>query len=130
MGAANLLIERLDMVQEQFEDSDEWRQMVKLADLLVEHLEHPEVGRLALADGEEPELSPVERSRARKRLAEGLDTVVGRLGARADLQGFYAHSGVLDPLAGNRRVVRGGISAAAEHGAHLVASDEFEGYVR
>lgn len=105
----------------------------------VEH-RRPGVGRpwsaasawalLALADGDEPELSPVERSRARKRLAEGLDAVVGRLGARADVQRFYAHSGVLDRLARNRGVVRGGISAAAEHGADLVASGEFEGYVR
>lgn len=85
---------------------------------------------LALADGGEPELSPVERSRARKRLAEGLDAVVGRLAARGALQRFYAHSGLLDRLSSTRGVVRGGISAAAEHGAGLVASDEFEGYVR
>ena len=100
----------------------------------------PEVGRpwspmsawavLALADGEEPDLSPVERSRARKRLAQGLAGVASRLGARAERQWFYAHPGVIDRLAEAPQVVRAGISAAAEHGADLVAGDGFEGYVR
>ena len=44
MGAANLMIKRLDMVQQQFEDSDEWCEVLELEDLLVEHLEQPEVG--------------------------------------------------------------------------------------
>lgn len=105
----------------------------------VEH-RRPEVGRpwspasawalLALADGEDPDLSPVNRLRARKRLAEGLDVVAGRLVARADLRRFYAHPSVLDWLVDAPAVVRGGISAAAEHGADLVAGDGFEGYVR
>ncbi len=100
----------------------------------------PEVGRpwspasawavLALADGEDPDLSPVERSRARKRLAQGLDEVAGRLVARADQSHFYAHPSVLDRLAGAPAVVRGGISAAVEYGADLVVGDGFEGYVR
>jgi hypothetical protein len=105
----------------------------------VEH-RRPEVGRpwspasawavLALADGEDPDLSPVERSRARRRLAQGLDVVAGRLSARAELRRFYAHPSVLDRLAAAPAVVRGGISAAAEHGADLVATDGIEGYVR
>lgn len=105
----------------------------------VEH-RRPEVGRpwspvsawavLALADGENPDLSPVERSRARKRLAQGLDAVVGRLSARAGLRRFYAHPSALDRLAEAPAVVRGGISAAAEHGADLVVVGGFEGYVR
>ncbi len=100
----------------------------------------PEVGRpwsprsawavLELADGEEPDLSPVERSRARKRLAQGLESVAGRLGARAERRRFYAHPGVLDRLAEAPAVVRAGISAAVEHGADLVAGDGFEGYLR
>jgi len=100
----------------------------------------PEVGRpwrsasawavLALADGEDPDLSAVERSRARKRLAQGLDQVAGRLAARAKLCRFYAHPSVLDRLVDAPAVVRGGISAAVEHGADLVARDGFEGYVR
>ncbi len=105
----------------------------------IEH-RRPEVGRpwspasawavLALAEGEDPDLSPVERSRARKRLAQGLDGIAGRLSARAELRHFYAHPSVLDRLAEAPAVVRGGISAAAEHGADLVAADGFEGYVR
>jgi len=105
----------------------------------VEH-RRPEVGRpwspksawavLALADGEEPDLSPVERSRARKRLAQGLGGVARRLGARAERRRFYAHPGVLDRLAEAPQVMRAGISAVAEHGVDLVAGDGFEGYLR
>lgn len=100
----------------------------------------PKVGRpwsaasawalLALADGNEPGVSPVDRSRAKKRLAEGLEHVVGRLAARAELRRFYAHPSVLDRIAQAPEMVRCGVSAAAEHGADLLASDSFEGYVR
>ncbi len=98
----------------------------------------PEVGRpwspasawavLALADGREVDLSPVDRSRARKRLGLGLDHLVGRLAARCERRWFYAHPGVLDRLA--NEVVRAGISAAAHHGADLVISGSVEGYIR
>ena len=98
----------------------------------------PEVGRrwspasawavLALADGEEVDLSPVDRSRARNRLALGLDHLVGRLAARCERRWFYAHPGVLDRLADE--VVRAGISGAAHHGADLVIGESVEGYVR
>ncbi len=104
------------------------------------HNRRPEVGRpwnaasawavLALAEGAEPDISPVERSRARKRLREGLDRVAGRLVARAEVHRFYAHPSVLDRLVDVPAVVRGGISAAVEHGAGLVAQDGVEGYVR
>ncbi len=100
----------------------------------------PEVGRpwsaasawavLALADGKEPVLSPVERSRAKKRLAEGLGSVSGRLKARADRQLFYGHPSVLDRIADVLGVVRSGVSAASVHGADLVVGEGFEGYVR
>ncbi len=108
----------------------------------LRHVQHrrPEVGRpwsprsawavLELADGRELDLSPVERSRARKRLAQGLGDIAGRLGARAKRRRFYAHPGVLDRLAEAPEVVRSGISAAAEHGADLVAGNGFEGYLR
>ncbi len=98
----------------------------------------PEVGRpwspasawavLGLADGEHVDLSPVERSRASKRLGLGLDQLVGRLAARCERRWFYAHPGVVDRLAGE--VVRAGISAAVHHGADLVIGESVEGYVR
>ena len=98
----------------------------------------PEVGRpwspasawavLALADGEEVDLSPVDRSRARKRLAMGLDHLVGRLAARCERRWFYAHPGVLDRLADD--VVRAGVSAVAYHGADHVIGESVEGYIR
>jgi len=85
---------------------------------------------LAIADGEEPVLSAVERSRARKRLAEGLDSIGGRLGARADQRSYYAHPSLLDRLANVPGVVRSGVSAALEYGADLLVGETFEGYVR
>jgi len=100
----------------------------------------PEVGRpwspaaawavLALADGEEVDISPVERSRARKRLARGLDRAVARLRVRAEGRWFYVHPGVIDRLGEAPRIVRSGINAVAEYGAGLVIGDGFEGYVR
>ncbi len=100
----------------------------------------PQVGRpwspssawavLALAEGRDPDLSAVERSRARKRLAQGLDQVAGRLVARAELRRFYAHPSVLDRLGDVPVIVRSGVSAASEHGADLLVQDGFEGYVR
>ena len=83
---------------------------------------------LALADGEKvDDLSAVDRSRARRRLGLGLDNIVGRLAARCERRWFYAHPGVLDRLADE--VVRGGVSAAAHHGADLVVVESVEGYV-
>lgn len=46
-------MERLYMVQQPFEDSDEWRQVAGLADLLVEYLELPEVAS-QLDDANQP----------------------------------------------------------------------------
>jgi excisionase family DNA binding protein len=100
----------------------------------------PEVGRpwnassawavLALAGGEDPDLDPIERSRARKRLAQGLPAILGRLGARAQRRRFYAHPGVLGRLGEAPQVVRSGLSASVDHDADLVAGEGFEGYVR
>jgi len=85
---------------------------------------------LALANGEKPEMNPVERSRAKKRLSEhGLMPLVGRLRARAELRRVYGHPAVLARLAEEPAVVRSGVSAAADYGADIVASNEFEGYV-
>ena len=84
---------------------------------------------LALAEGQASVLSPVERSRAKNRLAQGLDKIVDRLAARADRRSFYVHPSVLVELEESPNVVRGGISAAGDVGADIVAQGEFEGYV-
>jgi excisionase family DNA binding protein len=85
---------------------------------------------LAIADGDSLDLSPVDRSRARRRLAErGLAGLVARLGARAEMRRFYGHPSVLEPLAAEPSVVRSGVSAGADHGVDIVASDFLEAYV-
>ena len=85
---------------------------------------------LAIANGDGSDLSPVDRSRARRRFAEhGLVGLVARLGARAEMRRFYGHPSVLAPLAAEPDVVRSGVSAAANHGADIVASDFLEAYV-
>lgn len=107
----------------------------------VERLRRSDVGRpwsaasawavLDLAAGRNPELSPVERSRARKRLAEsGLDGLVSRLRARSDRREMYAHPSALDRLGAERAAVRGGVSAAAEFDVDLIADGEAEVYIR
>lgn len=85
---------------------------------------------LAFAAGREPDLSPVERSRARRRLADlGLAGLVVQLRARAERQGAYAHPSVLDRVAKDARVVRGGVSAAREHRVDVIIQDAAEVYV-
>ncbi|MCP3997716.1 MAG: helix-turn-helix domain-containing protein [bacterium] len=85
---------------------------------------------LAIANGDGSGLSPVDRSRARRRLAEhGLVGLVARLGARAEIRRFYGHPSVLEHLAAEPNVVLSGVSAAANHGADIVASDSLEAYV-
>lgn len=85
---------------------------------------------LAIANGDSSDLSPVDRSRARRRLAErGLAGLVARLGARAEMRRFYGHPSVLEPLAAESSVVRSGVSAGADHGVDIVASDFLEAYV-
>lgn len=85
---------------------------------------------LAIANGDGADLSPMDRSRARRRLAEqGLAGLAARLGARAQMRRFYGHPSVLEPLAAEPDVVRSGVSAAANHGADIVAPDFLEAYV-
>jgi len=85
---------------------------------------------LAIADGDGSDLSPMDRSRARRRIAEkGLAGLVARLGARAEMRRFYGHPSVLERLASEPDVVRSGVSAAANHGADILAADFFEAYV-
>jgi hypothetical protein len=86
---------------------------------------------LELAAGRKPELSPVERSRARRRLADhGLAGLVVQLRARAERHEGYVHPSVLDRVGGDDRVVRGGVSAAREYRVDLIIQDAAEVYVR
>jgi len=85
---------------------------------------------LELAAGRDPELSPVKRSRARKRLADhGLGGLVGQLRARSERCEMYAHPSALDRLGAEPGVVRGGVSAVDEYDVDLIAGDEAEVYV-
>jgi hypothetical protein len=85
---------------------------------------------LALANGDAICVSPVERSRARRRLESGLHSLAGCLGARAQPKSFYGHPSVLGRLVDAPDVVRSGVSAAANYAADLVAVDSVDGYVR
>lgn len=86
---------------------------------------------LGLAAGHEPELSPVDRSRARGRLADrGLGGLVEQLRARAERREVYAHPSVLGRVVRDDRAVRSGVSAAHEYHADLIVQDAAEVYAR
>lgn len=100
----------------------------------------PEVGRrwspeaawalLEIAAGERPNVSDVEASRAKHRLAEhDLDVLVMKLASRGEIRRFYGHKSVLEPLAHEDKVVRSGVSAAGEHNADIIALEFLEAYV-
>ena len=85
---------------------------------------------LAVADGNDSALAPVDRSRARHRLSgRGLLGVINRLVARAERQDFYGHPSVLPRLANEPNLILSGVSAAAEHRADILASDFLEAYI-
>lgn len=86
---------------------------------------------LELATGRDPELSPVERSRGRKRLADnGLAGLVGQLRSRSVRRAMYVHPSALNRIGNEAEVVRGGVSSLDEHDVDLIVSDEAEIYVR
>ena len=86
---------------------------------------------LELAAGGNPELSPVERSRARKRLADHeLAGLVGKLRSRSERREMYAHLSALDRIGDEAGGVRGGVSALNAHGVDLIVSNEAEIYIR
>lgn len=86
---------------------------------------------LELAAGGDPELSPVERSRAHKRLAEsGLADLVGQVRSRSERREMYAHPSALDRIVDEVEVVRGGVSVLNAYDVDLIVSDEAEIYVR
>jgi excisionase family DNA binding protein len=85
---------------------------------------------LAMADGNDSILAPVERSRARRRMSgRGFLGVVDRLAARAERGGFYGHPSVLRRLANEPSLILSGVSAAAAHRADVRASEFLEAYV-
>jgi excisionase family DNA binding protein len=85
---------------------------------------------LALADGQDPDVPAVERSRARRRLADhGLVGLADRLRHRARLQRFYGHPAAVERLLGEPGVVAGGVTAAGGHGVGLIGGDVNEAYV-
>ena len=100
----------------------------------------PELGRrwspaaawalLQIAEGKLPKVSAVEVSRAKRRLAErGIGDLVIKLASRGNVRRFYGHKSDLKRLANEDMVVRGGVSAAREHRADIIALDFLEAYV-
>jgi excisionase family DNA binding protein len=107
----------------------------------VEQLRRGGVGRpwnaasawavLELAVGRNPELSPVDRSRARKRLADnGLAGLIGQVRSRSVRREMYAHPSALNRIRDEVEVVRGGVSALDEHNVDLIVRDEAEIYIK
>jgi excisionase family DNA binding protein len=86
---------------------------------------------LQLAAERDHGLSPVERSRARKRLADnGLGGLVAQLRARSERREMYAHPSALDRLGAESGAVYGGVSALDEYDVDLIAGEQAEVYVR
>ena len=85
---------------------------------------------LYLLTGKQPEgLSRSERLRARARL-ESLADSAPDLSARAEVCLYVVHRGLIERVASDPRIVLGGVSAASNYRADLVALEEVEGYVR
>lgn len=85
---------------------------------------------LALANGDAVRGSPVDRSRAKKRLQAGLEALAKRLSSRAQSRWFYGHPAVHSEVLSYPGVVASGISALSDHHVDLVTSDQSEAYVR
>jgi excisionase family DNA binding protein len=75
-------------------------------------------------------LSRSERQRARERQRRLADLPPAALARRAEAHHLVAHPAALRRLADDPQVVLGGVSAAAHHGADVIALDRVEGYVR
>ncbi|WP_217921774.1 helix-turn-helix domain-containing protein [Miltoncostaea oceani] len=75
-------------------------------------------------------LSRSERQRARERQGRLADLPPAALARRAEAHHVVAHPAALRRLADDPRIVLGGVSAAAHHGADVIALDRVEGYIR
>ncbi|WP_420622438.1 helix-turn-helix domain-containing protein [Candidatus Poriferisodalis sp.] len=84
---------------------------------------------LALANRDAVRGSPVDRSRAKKRLQIGLEPLAKRLSSRAQSRWFYAHPGVRSEMLSHPSLVASGVSAVSDHHVDLVVSDQSEAYV-
>lgn len=84
---------------------------------------------LALANGDAVRGSPVDRSRARKRLQVGLEPLAERLSSRAQSRWFYGHPAVHSEVLSHPSVVASGVSALSDHHVDFVVSDQAEAYV-
>ena len=88
-------------------------------------------GYLSLLSGESaPWLDPASRSRLRSRIRhEPVRYVVPRLRSRAHAEYYRASLAAISSLRSQREFVLSGVSAAAEHGASISASEQLEGYI-
>lgn len=84
---------------------------------------------LALANGDAIQASPVDRSRAKKRLRVGLEPLAKRLSSRAQSCWFYGHRAVHSEVLSHPSVVASGVSALNAHSVDLIVSDQAEAYV-
>ena len=84
---------------------------------------------LALANGDAVQASPVDRSRAKKRLQVGLEPLAKRLFSRAQSRWFYGHPAVHSEVLSHPSVVASGVSALNAHSVDLIVSDQAEAYV-
>ena len=81
--------------------------------------------------GREPDwLSPWDKSRLGKRLAEDWRCLIPRLQNRAEVRTFYVHPSQISRMSSDRRLVLGGISAGKSGGSKVIGHDELEAYVR
>jgi|GEM_PF-367089 len=84
---------------------------------------------LAIASGRDIDLTPSQRSRARRRLEAGLVGCLPQLSARATLRLFYAHPSILPLLKDEPDIVLSGVSAAGHYQLDIVVVNHFEGYL-
>lgn len=86
---------------------------------------------LLLASGEEvTDIDPSVRSRlCRAILQSGNEELVPWLGNRGDIHSRSAHAGEIRYPLEDRRLLRSGVSAAADYGLGLVSGAEADGYV-
>lgn len=73
--------------------------------------------------------SPVDRSRAKKRLQAGLEPLAKRLSSRAQSRWFYAHPAVHSEMLSYPDVIASGVSALNTHHVDLIVSEQAEAYV-